>query len=284
MYGVVRFLDTEILPASAPEDFPKIIKSGIDEEGQHSKSPAITGPDGIATLLYHIGYPEALKRLIDTQGTKKFNLTVYCQSPYYQDVYVQRHGTLIEIGFVCTATGRLADHGVRYAIQSDPVQRVGKWIPLSTSDVGSSWDGPEDWIRAQGAAVTKGIWFNQHWDQEIIDISWSGMSTSDKESLAAFMQERRVKLAQKRAQQEAKEREEIALIGDSHPNLDTELSNLRYHKSRMECRAKCGEENPELQCSKCKIARMLLASLFHSSAESYLEGYRSTACQAEDWK
>ncbi|ESK87450.1 mynd domain [Moniliophthora roreri MCA 2997] len=258
MYGVVRFLDTEILPASAPEGFPKIIKSGIDEEGQHPKSPAITGPDGIATLLYHIGYPEALKRLLDTQGTEEFNLRVYCRSRVFQDVY---------IGFVCTVTGRLADHGVRYIIQRDPEQRVGKWVPLSTSDLGSSWDGPEDWIRAQGAAVTKGIWFNQHWDRENIDISWSGMSTSDKESLAAFMQERHVKLAQKRAQREAEEREEMNLIGNSHPNIDTELSELRYRKRQMECRAKCGEKNPGLQCSKCKFAR-----------------YCSSACQAEDWK
>ncbi|KAK0217876.1 hypothetical protein IW262DRAFT_1463194 [Armillaria fumosa] len=62
MYGVVRFEDTELLPASSPEDYPKIIKSGIDEEEQHPLSPEITGPSGIATLLYRLDHPELLER------------------------------------------------------------------------------------------------------------------------------------------------------------------------------------------------------------------------------
>ena len=93
----VRFLDTPLLPASSPEDYPKIIKSGIDEEGQHHKSPHITGPSGIATLLHNIGRPELLERLFDTEGTEEYSLRVFTQVKYFSDIYVERHGLDVEV-------------------------------------------------------------------------------------------------------------------------------------------------------------------------------------------
>jgi hypothetical protein len=93
----VRFLDTPLLPASSPEDYPKIIKSGIDEEGQHHKSPHITGPSGIATLLYKLGKPELLERLFDTEGTEEYDLRVFTQVRYFSDIYVKRRGLDVEV-------------------------------------------------------------------------------------------------------------------------------------------------------------------------------------------
>ena len=93
----VRFLDTDLLPASSPEDYPKIIKSGIDEEGQHPKSPKITGPSGIATLLYRTGRPQLLERLLDVAGTEEYNLRVRTGEKYLSDLYVTRRGPEVEV-------------------------------------------------------------------------------------------------------------------------------------------------------------------------------------------
>ena len=97
LHHQIRFLDTELLPASSPEDYPKIIKSGIDEEGQHPKSPKITGPCGIATLLHRIGRPQLLDRLLDVEGTAEYDLRVRTGEKYIQDVYVQRRGKHVEV-------------------------------------------------------------------------------------------------------------------------------------------------------------------------------------------
>ncbi|KAJ3481068.1 hypothetical protein NLJ89_g12239 [Agrocybe chaxingu] len=97
MHGVIRFLDTELLSASSPEYYPKIIKSGIDEEGQHPKSPKITGPDGIATLLHRVGRLQLLERLFDVTGTNEYNLRVRTGERYLQDLYVKRRGVDVEV-------------------------------------------------------------------------------------------------------------------------------------------------------------------------------------------
>ncbi len=93
----VRFLDTALLPSSSPEDYPKIIKSGIDEEGQHHKSPSITGPSGIATLLHNIGRQQLLERLFDTAGTEEYNLRVFMPLEFFSDIYVKRRGLDVEV-------------------------------------------------------------------------------------------------------------------------------------------------------------------------------------------
>jgi len=93
---------TDFLPASSPEDYPKIIKSGIDEEGQHHKSPNITGPSGIATLLHRIGRQQLLERLLDTTGTEEYNLRVITGENYLKDIYVKRQGVHVEVSSLTT--------------------------------------------------------------------------------------------------------------------------------------------------------------------------------------
>ncbi|KIM45732.1 hypothetical protein M413DRAFT_24864 [Hebeloma cylindrosporum] len=109
MHGVIRFLDTDLLPVSSPEDYPKIIKSGIDEECQHDKSPNITGPDGIATLLHRVGRPQLLERLLDVAGTQEYDPRVCTGEKYLSDVYVTRRGLRVEIGFINMPSFTLVD-------------------------------------------------------------------------------------------------------------------------------------------------------------------------------
>ena len=83
----------------------------------------------------------------------------------------------LQIGF--NSEDEWAQHGVRYRILPEPVgssYRVGKWTPLATSDLGSGWGGSEKWVRAQSAAVAKGVWFLSK-----IEVSWSDITEADKE-------------------------------------------------------------------------------------------------------
>jgi len=169
MYGVVRFLDTGLLPASSPEEYPKIINSGIDEDPQHLNSPKITGPSGIATLLHNIGIQQLLERLFDTTGTKEFDLRIFMDVDHYLDLYVKRRGLNVEFGFInCDAEHQWSQPGVRYRIVPEPAgspYRIGKWIAVSTSDHGSDWGGSDLFVREVGTVIAKGIWFHQHSSQ-----------------------------------------------------------------------------------------------------------------------
>lgn len=104
----VRFLNNDLLPASSPEDYPKIIKSGIHEDGQHYKSPPITGPCGIATLLHKIGRQQLLERLFDTTGTKEFNLRVFMEAECFLDTYIKRCGLNVEVSNLTTVSYMLS--------------------------------------------------------------------------------------------------------------------------------------------------------------------------------
>jgi len=96
-------------------DYPKIIKY------QHHKSPQITGPFGVVTLLHRIGRPQLLERLLDVDGTQEYNFRVHANEPF-QDVYVIRQGLNVEIGFL-DSDGTLAQHDVRYVISPPPPAR-----------------------------------------------------------------------------------------------------------------------------------------------------------------
>ena len=98
----VRFLDSDLLPASSPEDYPKIIKSGIDEYHQHHMSPNITGPSGITTLLHNIGRQQLLEHLLDTTGTEEFDLRIFMDADCYLDLYVKRRGLDVEVSIIST--------------------------------------------------------------------------------------------------------------------------------------------------------------------------------------
>ena len=264
----------------SPEDYPKIIKSGIDEEGQHHKSPNITGPSGIATLLHRIGRQQLLERLFDTTGTEEYNLCVLTGKDYWKDLYVIRQGVNVEvssfwpthtvlemlmpvsrlqIGFI-NSDGDWAQHGVRYRISPETagsLYRVGKWIPLSTSDLGSPWGGSDVWVRGQGAAVATAIWFQEYFDFDI-EVSWSGMTEGEKEDLATWLKDRAEQLAERRRVEKQEYEERKAKYGKEHYRIEEKMGMQAHYRSRLVCRADCGEQNPKLYCSKCKIARKSL--------------------------
>lgn len=85
------------LTSSLPPLQRTTLKSGIDEEGQHHKSPEITGPSGLATLLHRIGRKELLERLLDTDGTQDYNLRVITGQKGFSDLYVKRRGVHVEV-------------------------------------------------------------------------------------------------------------------------------------------------------------------------------------------
>lgn len=130
--------------------------------------------------------------------------------------------------------------------------RVGKWIPLSTSDHGYEWGGSDEWVRKQGEAVAKAIWFHEHYDQPKIEVSWSGITKAEKDDLALWFKERAVQLAERRRV----ELEEYEKRNNKFsPRDEAEMGMLEYFRSQMACRAECGEKNPRLQCAKCQFTR-----------------------------
>jgi hypothetical protein len=173
----------------------------------------------------------------------------------------------LQIGFISNQDGKWANHGVRYLIL--PVTspyRIGAWSPVSTSDLGSDWGGSDMWVRGQGTAVAKAIWFHQHFNNPL-DVSWSGMSDSEKVDLAAWLEERAERRRQEKSIAKREYEERKALHGDDYFEVENKMAMDKYHKSQLACRADCGEENPSFTCSKCKVTR-----------------YCSAACQKEDWK
>lgn len=164
---------------------------------------------------------------------------------------------LSQIGYIGN-NGEWAQHGVRYRIEKEPAgsqYQIGKWTPLSTSDLNSEWGGSDQWIRGQGAAVAKGIWFHRHFDCPDIEVSWSGMSESDKDDLNAWLKERAVLLEEKERIGKKEYEEHEVQYGEEHYKVAVKESMHAYYKSRMACRADCGEKNPKFSCSKCKMAR-----------------------------
>lgn len=179
IYGVVRFLDTQLLPASAPSDYPKVIKSGVDEEGQHPKSPTIEAQCGLATLLYRMNRMDILEKLLDAKAVEEFEMRMYTDEKYLQEIYLRRTGYNIEEGFI-GSDGEEARHGVRFRIVEEPEGsplRFGKWLPLSTSDLGADWGGTDSWVHAQAASIAKAIILHKYWRNKL-SASFSGMPSS----------------------------------------------------------------------------------------------------------
>jgi hypothetical protein len=163
---------------------------------------------------------------------------------------------VVQIGFINSNDER-AQHGVRYLISPEPEgspYRIGRWIPLSTSDLGSGWGGSEVWVRGQGAAVTKAIWFHRHFDRNI-EVSWSGMTAGEKQDLDVWLKERAEQHATRRKIQREEYEARKAKYGEKHNRVEQKRGMQAYYKSRMACRAECGEQHPTFSCSKCKIAR-----------------------------
>ncbi|EJD50857.1 hypothetical protein AURDEDRAFT_159998 [Auricularia subglabra TFB-10046 SS5] len=192
MCAFVRFLDTPLLPASAAEDFPKVIAGGIDEEGQHKNSPAITGPDGAVTLLHQLGRPELIERFLDVEGTMAFMVKVKGQGGFH-DAFIKRIGIFLEIGLL-DSDGE-ADPSVVYEIK-EPDERLpyktGPFVPSTSYGRMYDSDKPEH-IRFQGSVFTKAIWWHKYYKFPVM-VDWSGMTREKSEELKKWDEERRAAL------------------------------------------------------------------------------------------
>ena len=75
------------------------------------RSPKITGPCGIATLLHYIGRPQLLERLLDVHRTEQYDLRIHPDYDCFQDLYVKRRGNNVKVNvtFVpCISNMRLS--------------------------------------------------------------------------------------------------------------------------------------------------------------------------------
>jgi hypothetical protein len=71
----------------------------------HPKSPHVSAPDGVATLLYKMGKVDWLERFLDVTGTKNFELTMATDP--WGDLYIKREGRSVEVRpFLCYYTSR----------------------------------------------------------------------------------------------------------------------------------------------------------------------------------
>lgn len=192
MSAFVRFMDTPLLPASATEDFPKVIAGGIDEEGQHKNSPAITGPDGAVTLLHQLGRPELIQRFLDVEGTAAFMLTTEAPKNMH-NAFIKRIGAYLEIGLL-DSQGEV-DPSVVYRIeQPDPrlPYKTGPFIP--SMSYGCMYDSSKpEIVRFQGGLFTKAIWWHKHYTFPV-KVDWSGMTLEKREELKKWDEERRAAL------------------------------------------------------------------------------------------
>ncbi|KZV71664.1 hypothetical protein PENSPDRAFT_650526 [Peniophora sp. CONT] len=273
MHGVVRFEDlTELgLPTSSPPAYPKVIRSGIDEEGQHRKSPPIVAKDGIMMLLHRLGYPELIKRLLDVDGTRDFELSLDFKDSTLMNSYVRRHGRLVEMG-LRTEADPFPQTGIRYTIQDvDPAlpYTIGPWKPESATTLSGTWGGNGSWIQAQGESIAKAFWYQKYWNAALNSVSWSNIDDSTRADIKRWDAERMAKVEAQRQKDNEEYEKQKAEYEASQTELPFDLVAVprNYGKRLRRCRADCGAEECTLECTKCKLTR-----------------YCSRECQLEDWK
>jgi len=114
------------------------------------------------------------------------------------------------------------------------------------------------------------------------------MSESERKDLDEWLKERADRLVAKE-EIENKEFDDLEKQhGDNFYKVEEEMGMKKYYKSRMACRADCGEKNPTLVCPECKVTREhLIFSISGTKIAKIvdnLEGYCSEKCQKDDWK
>jgi hypothetical protein len=140
--------------------------------------------------------------------------------------------------------------------------------------MGSIWGGTLVWVRAQGEAIAKSIWYHSRWDGDsVVSVNWAGMTDAEREENRVWCEE----FARKNE-------EEMENESDAEGSEGSE-----DWSKNLECRGGCGEVNSKLVCSRCKETRTRF--MFYNHREMVLLikcvvllGYCSRACQKEDWK
>ncbi|KAJ8495710.1 hypothetical protein ONZ45_g12733 [Pleurotus djamor] len=266
MFGVVRFLDHPLLPASAPNDYPKIVKSGVDPERQHAQSPPITPQCAWATLFHKIERLDLLEKLLDVDHVDHFYLKIVSHYRSFLSIYVKRKGRNVEVGFV--ENDKEAMPGVRYRISPPaPGYRFGPWTGYATSDNLQPWGGTQEWIDGQGTYFAKSIWINAYWDGTFTGLSFTGKTEEFDEEFDEWQVDHAERMKRMREDEAAEEREMEEGSRAERERTGESYDMWRLKALRRVCRGGCGEKKPTLTCSKCRYVR-----------------YCSPECQRDDWK
>jgi len=112
--------------------------------------------------------------------------------------------------------------------------------------MGSGWGGTDVWVRGQGEAIAKGIWYQHRWKEaSTISIDWAGMTADEKEDnrvwCAAFIE---------KSSKPVKEEESRMDLSDI-TKAEMQMQKL-LDKKRAECRGGCGVKDATKVCSQCK--------------------------------
>jgi hypothetical protein len=113
--------------------------------------------------------------------------------------------------------------------------------------LGPNWGGTDVWVRGQGEAVAKGIWYQSRWDQaSAISIDWAGMTEDEKEENRIWCDD----FIEMSNRPQPKSDEPLMDPNDT-AKMEEYLQKALDDK-RMECRGGCGVKNATKFCSRCK--------------------------------
>jgi hypothetical protein len=81
------------------------------------------------------------------------------------------------------------------------------------------------------------------------------MTEDEKQDLDVWFKERAEQHAARRKIEGEEYDAREMKYGAKHHRVEEKIGMQAYYKSRMACRAECGEQHPKFSCSKCKVAR-----------------------------
>jgi hypothetical protein len=126
------------------------------------------------------------------------------------------------------------------------IQPSGEWAPVATSDLGSHWGGTDVWIRGQGEAFAKALWYHRRSEAaSVISIDWAEMTTDEKEENRVWCE------AFIKDNTKHQTKDESTVDWSSITKADEYLQKA-LDERRRECRGGCGVKAATKVCSRCK--------------------------------
>jgi hypothetical protein len=148
--------------------------------------------------------------------------------------------------------------------------------------LGSEWGGTDVWVRGQGEAFAKGVWYHSRWENaSMISIDWAGITVDEKEENRVWCEDFIEKSNRPR------QKSDEPPVDWDDPKVEEHLQNA-LDKQRRECRGGCGVKDATKVCSRCKeICKSSPSFFFVLQRVAYgfvTLDYCSSECQKDDWK
>src|SRR5882762_9751106 len=144
------------------------------------------------------------------------------------------------------------------------------------------WGGSDVWVRGQGEAIGKAVWYHSRWSSASkITIEWDGMTADEKEEnrvwCDAFIEE---------SNKPSEKGKDTDVEGSDTMEDHITKMEEQLDAERRKCRGGCGAENVNNVCSRCKEVCKSPLFIFTISNEPliYLLDYCGLECQKDDWK